>query len=78
VPDSLPEDILRAKGFVHLAEEPQRRHLLQLVGRRWKLSSGEPWGAVVPETRLVFIGLPGNSPSFGVEQRLAGLPESVP
>jgi G3E family GTPase len=76
--DSLPANILRAKGFVHLLEEPHRRCLLQLVGRRWKLSSGEPWGDTTPETRLVFIGLPGTLPKLDVEQRLASLPKFAP
>jgi G3E family GTPase len=57
----LPAGVLRAKGFVHLAEDPEHRYLLQLVGKRWQLTSGEPWGDAPPETRLVFIGLPGST-----------------
>ena len=53
----LGESTLRAKGFVHLADDPSRRYLLQLVGRRWKLAPDEAWGAATPQTRLVFIGL---------------------
>jgi G3E family GTPase len=58
--DALPEGVLRAKGFVYLAEAPAQRHLLQLVGHRWKLTAAEPWGDAKPETKLVFIGLPGS------------------
>lgn len=57
--ESLPAGVLRAKGFVRLADDPGRRYLLQLVGRRWKLTPGEPWDAIEPQTRLVFISLPG-------------------
>ena len=58
--DGLSEGVLRAKGFVHLADDPDRRYVLQLVGKRWSLSPGEPWGAQSPLTTLVFIGLQGS------------------
>jgi G3E family GTPase len=72
--DTLPEGVLRAKGFVHLADDPDRRYLLQLVGKRWKLTSGEPWGDAVPGTRLVFIGLPGSIKPGNIEARLLTSP----
>jgi G3E family GTPase len=62
----LPAGILRAKGFVHLAEDPGNRYLLQLVGKRWTLAAEAPWGDAEPETRLVFIGLPGSLRGAGV------------
>ena len=65
--DTVPEGVLRAKGFVYLVDDPDRRYLLQLVGKRWKLAAGEPWGDGVPETRLVFIGLPGSIEPANVE-----------
>jgi len=34
---SLPAAVVRAKGIVRLAEAPERRFVLQLVGRRWSL-----------------------------------------
>jgi len=57
---NLPAGILRAKGMVHLHDDPERKHLLQLVGKRWSLTPAEAWGEQQPETRLVFIGLPGS------------------
>ncbi len=68
--DSLPSGVLRAKGFVHLDEDPERRYVLQLVGRRWTFAAGEPWGATQAETRLVFIGLPGSIDSAGIGRQL--------
>jgi len=51
--------IFRAKGFVRLAETPSRRHLLQLVGRRWTLEDAGSWDAGEAATRIVCIGPPG-------------------
>lgn len=52
----MPRSIYRAKGFVHLAEHPDHEAVLQLVGRRATLTTGERWRTRRPETRLVFIG----------------------
>ena len=73
--EALPEGLLRAKGFVHLADDPGRRYLLQLVGRRWRLIPGETWGAAAPQTRLVFISLPG---ATGLEELRTRLQNHVP
>lgn len=59
--DQLPESVLRAKGFVYLADDPAHRYLVQRVGRRWSLTRQEPWGAARPQTKLVFISLSGES-----------------
>jgi G3E family GTPase len=55
--DDLPESVVRAKGFVYLAEDPSYRYLLQLVGKRRALVRDKPWGESPPQTRLVFIGV---------------------
>ena len=60
VVDDLPEGVLRAKGIIYLGDDPERRHLLQLIGKRWSLEPAEPWGDQQPGTRLVFIGTPGS------------------
>ncbi len=57
--------IFRAKGFVHLAEAPSRRHLLQLVGRRWTLEEAGPWAEGEAATRIVCIGPPGGDDPRG-------------
>ena len=54
--DSLPKSLLRAKGMLHLAEEPERRVIYQRVGERWSYQPAEPWGDATPRSSLVFIG----------------------
>ena len=58
--ETLPEDIIRAKGVLYLQEDPNQRFVFQLVGRRWSLKPGGEWGAARPGSRLVMIGLPGS------------------
>ena len=57
---ALPEGIVRAKGILHLREDPQQRYVLQLVGRRYSIEARGTWGGDVPASRLVVIGLPGS------------------
>ncbi|MBW3608066.1 MAG: GTP-binding protein [Actinobacteria bacterium] len=57
---ALPDGIVRAKGLLHLREDPQRRYILQLVGRRYSIEADRAWGEVPPQSQLVVIGLPGS------------------
>lgn len=61
--DNLPPTIYRAKGVVWLHENPVRKVVLQVVGKRASLSLGELWPADAAgaprETRLVVIGAHG-------------------
>ena len=41
---ALPTAVIRAKGIVRLIDAPDRRYVLQLVGRRWSLEP-QPHGA---------------------------------
>jgi len=52
----LPGTIYRAKGIIHSAETPDRRAVLQVVGRRVDISLDEEWGARRPRTQIVAIG----------------------
>lgn len=53
----LPPSIFRVKGILFSAEQPDRRVILQGVGRRVQLvPDGEPWGTEKPCSRLVVIG----------------------
>ncbi len=54
--ETLPVTIFRAKGFAYLADVPERRAVLQVVGRRVTLTMGEAWGDQVPFTQIVVIG----------------------
>ena len=54
---SLPTSVLRIKGFVWLEARPRRRFLLQVVGRRARLTDAGRWGRRHPRgNRLVVIG----------------------
>jgi G3E family GTPase len=57
---ALPPEIIRAKGIVLLEDDPGRRAVFQLAGKRWSIRPGEPWGAEPSRSRLVLIGLPGS------------------
>ncbi len=54
--DALPTTIYRAKGIVYLKEAPDRKALMQVVGRRATLTIGEPWQTQKPRTQIVVIG----------------------
>jgi G3E family GTPase len=55
----LPVNIYRAKGVIHTADAPERRAVLQVVGRRVDISLVDEWGDRPPRTRIVAIGAPG-------------------
>ena len=54
----LPGNIYRCKGIVYTAEQPERRVILQAVGRRSDISLEEEWGEREPQTQIVAIGAP--------------------
>lgn len=66
----LPKTVFRAKGFIHAVEEPERRVVVQLVGRRATVSSGRTWGNSRPQTRLVFISRHGTVKYSALETAL--------
>ena len=57
---ALPAGIVRAKGLLHLSEDPVSRYVLQVVGRRFSVTPDRPWGEDGPRSQLVVIGLPGS------------------
>ena len=50
---------MRGSGVVHLREEPQHRQEFALIGSRWRLTRGAPWGAAAPLTRVTLVSLGG-------------------
>ena len=61
----LPGTVYRAKGVVYSTDAPQRRAVLQVVGRRVDISFQEEWGERAPRTQIVAIGAAGSiDPSF--------------
>lgn len=67
---ALPASIYRVKGFCQLADLPQRRAVLHLVGSRSELQPGAPWGESEPATRLVLIGTRGGLDRSALQQAL--------
>ena len=73
--ESLPAGLLRAKGLLHLADEPAHCTVFQRVGQRWSLARGEAWAGssdsnsnsntntntntITPASSLVLIGPEG-------------------
>jgi len=55
----LPGTVYRAKGVVYAADAPERRAVLQVVGRRVDIAVQEEWGEHSPRTRIVAIGAAG-------------------
>ncbi|WP_245489238.1 CobW family GTP-binding protein [Rhizobium ruizarguesonis] len=52
----LPAGIYRCKGIVRTVEEPTRRVILQVVGKRVDIAVGDEWNGREPWTRIVAIG----------------------
>jgi G3E family GTPase len=57
---TLPGSVYRAKGVVYATDAPQRRAVLQVVGRRVDISLEEEWGHRTPRTQIVAIGAAGS------------------
>lgn len=55
----LPGTVMRGSGVVHLREEPQHRQDFALIGSRWRLTRGAPWGSSAPATRVTLVSLGG-------------------
>src|SRR5208282_4984762 len=56
----LPGTVYRAKGVIYNSDAPQRRAVLQVVGRRVDISLQEDWGERAPRTQIVAIGAAGS------------------
>ncbi len=54
----LPGSIYRCKGVIFSVEAPERRAVLQVVGRRSDVSLYDEWGDRPPRTQIVAIGSP--------------------
>jgi G3E family GTPase len=54
--ETLPVEVYRAKGFAYVADRPEKRAILHVVGRRVNVTWGDSWGAEAPYSQLVFIG----------------------
>ncbi len=52
----LPVGVYRCKGVVHTAEDPERRNILQIVGKRVDIVAGDDWNGRQARTRIIAIG----------------------
>jgi G3E family GTPase len=66
----LPGTVYRAKGVVYSTDAPQRRVVLQVVGRRVDISIQEEWGERSPRTQIVAIGAAGSMDASLMEKTL--------
>jgi G3E family GTPase len=66
----LPGTVYRAKGVIFNADAPQRRAVLQVVGRRVDISLQEEWGERAPRTQIVAIGAAGSIDASLMEKTL--------
>jgi len=64
----LPTAVIRAKGIVYAAEQPETRHIFQLVGTRATVEAGGAW-AGEPRTAIVVIGQRGALDLAELERR---------
>ena len=67
----LPGNVYRAKGVVYSTDAPQRRAVLQVVGRRVDISIQEEWGARARRTQIVAIGAAGSIDASLLEKTFA-------
>ena len=55
----LPDEVVRAKGFVYLREDASQRHVFQMVGKRWSLKPDDRQ-LHDHHTQIVLIGRTGS------------------
>jgi G3E family GTPase len=65
----LPANIYRAKGVVYSSEVPERRAILQVVGRRVDIALEEEWGDRPRLTQIVAIGSADGIDATALQER---------
>ncbi len=71
--ENLPLTVYRAKGFVQLADMPENRGVLHVVGKRVSLTFGEKWrDGETPHTQIVVIGSYGGVDPDDLRERFEG------
>ena len=65
----LPGSIYRCKGIVYTTDAPERRAVLQVVGRRADVTLLDEWNDKPPRTRIVAIGAPGQMDAADLQRR---------
>jgi len=65
----LPASIYRAKGVVYCSDAPERRAVLQVVGKRVDISLQDEWGERPRLTQIVAIGSPDGIDASALQAR---------
>jgi G3E family GTPase len=73
----LPASIYRCKGVVHVVEDPGRRVILQIVGKRVDIEVADEWNVSEPRTRIVAIGAHGGVDSAALCEVFDGCREAT-
>ena len=68
--EALPNTIYRAKGVVQLVEMPDKRMILQMVGKRASLTLADEWGDGPPRTQIVMIASHGGLDAGALRRQL--------
>jgi G3E family GTPase len=77
--DQLPTTIFRAKGIFFLADAPDYKGVLHVVGSRVQLSLREHWNNQIPHSQVVVIGSHGDIDSDDLNVRFeSALAENAP
>ncbi len=76
--DNLPVTIFRAKGILQLDRAPDRKAVLQVVGKRAQIGLGESWNGQARQSHIVMIGTAGSlDPAWLQTQFEASLDKNV-
>jgi G3E family GTPase len=78
--EGLPDGIVRAKGLLHLREDPANRYVLQVVGKRFSIEADRLWDGLddtTPASQIVVIGLPGSVDEDALDAALRRLTAPV-
>ena len=73
----LPASVYRCKGVVHTAEEPDRRAILQVVGKRVDIAVEDDWDGRERRTRIVAIGAHDGVDGAALREAFDGCREAV-
>jgi G3E family GTPase len=69
--ERLPDSIYRAKGIFFLADSPDKRATLHVVGARVSLAlDGAAWGSDAPYSQIVVIGAAGSIDGADMQARM--------
>lgn len=74
----LPANIYRCKGIVYLADDPIRRYVLQVVGRRVELKPDRDWDGEEAGSQIVAISQRTSLDEVALTELFEGCVESQP